>query len=219
MLVATSLAVLLLARLEAVAGSSFCGGFDLDDHGQAGQCLSDDNSRNGACLISSSMHSCQRRKGTLALIRCCALSGCYNIYGHSNPCWTPAPMSSCCGHGQCSGQYDRYNQHCTCNSGWTGARCDTATAARPPPPPPARPPPPPPASGGGQFTVTSGPCTVRNGGNCVGRPSSYSNSETCQISSNRAGTVDSCPVFNTERGCKAHTNLQHVQTFATGRRI
>lgn len=73
----------------------------------------------------------------------CPLPGCYNIYGHSNPCWTATSMSSCCGHGRCSGQYDRYNSHCTCNSGWTGSRCGTATA-----PPPAPPPSPPPASGG-----------------------------------------------------------------------
>jgi hypothetical protein len=55
-------------------------------------------------------------------------------------------------------------------------------------------------SGGGQFTVNSGPCTLSHGGNCVGRPSQYSASETCSISSNRAGSVENCPVFNTERG-------------------
>ena len=47
MLATTTLALLVLAHLEAAAGSSFCGGFDLDNNGQAGQCLSDDNSRNG----------------------------------------------------------------------------------------------------------------------------------------------------------------------------
>eukprot|EP01043_Picozoa_sp_COSAG02_P061875 COSAG02_NODE_8406_length_2583_cov_2.654589_2_plen_228_part_00 len=56
------------------------------------------------------------------------------------------------------------------------------------------------SSEGGQFTVNSGPCTVSNGGNCVGRPAGYSSSETCSITSNRAGSVESCPVFNTERG-------------------
>lgn len=46
-------------------------------------------------------------------------------------------MSECCGHGQCSGQYDRYTQHCNCNAGWSGARCNTGTG--PPPPPPSCP--------------------------------------------------------------------------------
>jgi hypothetical protein len=62
----TALAVFVLARLEAVAGSSFCGGFDLDDHGQASQCLSDDNSRNGAlllcmCMAARAIHSAAAR--------------------------------------------------------------------------------------------------------------------------------------------------------------
>ena len=51
MLVGGAFAVLVLTRLDPVAANGFCGGFDLDNHGQAGQCLSDDNSRNGAVLI------------------------------------------------------------------------------------------------------------------------------------------------------------------------
>ena len=63
-------------------------------------------------------------------------TGCYNIYGHSNPCWTQTSQSQCCGHGQCSGQYDRYTQHCDCDAGWSGARCNIGTVPAPPPPPP-----------------------------------------------------------------------------------
>ena len=63
-------------------------------------------------------------------------------------------MSSCCAHGRCSGQYDRYNSHCTCDAGYTGARCETAPA-RPPPPPP------PPAGGG-----SSNSCRYANDGEC-----------------------------------------------------
>ena len=51
MRVGAAFAVLVLTGLEPVAANGFCGGFDLDNHGQAGQCLSDDNSRNGAVLI------------------------------------------------------------------------------------------------------------------------------------------------------------------------
>ena len=39
----------LLVRGAEAGG--YCGGFDLDDAGQASQCLSDDNSRNGALHI------------------------------------------------------------------------------------------------------------------------------------------------------------------------
>jgi hypothetical protein len=48
-----AIALLVLANLEVAAANGFCGGFDLDNHGQAGQCLSDDNSRNGASVCGS----------------------------------------------------------------------------------------------------------------------------------------------------------------------
>ena len=51
MLVGAAFAVLVFTRLEPVAANGFCGGFDLDNHGQAGQCLSDDNSRNAGALL------------------------------------------------------------------------------------------------------------------------------------------------------------------------
>ena len=53
------------------------------------------------------------------------------------------------------------------------------------------------------FTVNSGPCTLRSSASqyCVGRPSGYTNSESCSISSGAAGTLSPCPVFVTERGC------------------
>lgn len=100
---------------------AFCGGFDLGDHGQGAQCLSDDDGPNG----------------------------CYNAYGVANSCWSSAPMSACCNHGSCRGDYDPYTQHCTCDGGWTGARCDTPSSpppSPPPPPPPLLPPPPAPPS-------------------------------------------------------------------------
>ena len=54
----------------------------------------------------------------------------------------------------------------------------------------------------GQFRVEDGgPCTVSHSGSCVGRPSRYSASERCLISFTGAGSVESCPVFNTESNC------------------
>jgi hypothetical protein len=61
---------------------------------------------------------------------------------------------------------------------------------------------PPPASA--PFIVNSGPCTLATSGSqyCVGRPSGYTNSESCQITSSAAGTLTPCPIFVTETGCK-----------------
>lgn len=59
------------------------------------------------------------------------------------------------------------------------------------------------AASGGQFTVESGPCTTTQGGSCVGRLQ-YGDRETCEIRSNVPGSISSCPVFQTERGCKLH---------------
>jgi hypothetical protein len=60
----------------------------------------------------------------------------------------------------------------------------------------------PPASA--PFIVNSGPCTLATSGSqyCVGRPSGYTNSESCQITSSAAGTLTPCPIFVTETGCK-----------------
>lgn len=57
------------------------------------------------------------------------------------------------------------------------------------------------ATASSQFTVESGPCTTTNGGSCVGRPQ-YGNHELCEIRSNTVGSISSCPIFQTERGCK-----------------
>ena len=60
----------------------------------------------------------------------------------------------------------------------------------------------PPASA--PFIVNSGPCTLATSGSqyCVGRPSGYTNSESCQITSSAAGTLTPCPIFVTATGCK-----------------
>ncbi len=108
---------------------------------------------------------------------------------------TDAADCSSSGGGSCppNSHPNSANTACACDSGYVVNSAQTACVA----------------GGGsssgssGQFTVTSGPCTLSHGGNCVGRPSQYSDSETCQISSNGAGSVDSCPVFNTERGCES----------------
>ena len=79
----------------------------------------------------------------------------------------------------------------SCNSGY----CTTASGLGGVPPPPLT---------SAAFTVNSGPCTLETSGSqvCVGRPSGYTDSETCQITSSSAGTLSSCPIFDTEAGCK-----------------
>ena len=52
------------------------------------------------------------------------------------------------------------------------------------------------------FTVQSGPCTAS--GSCVGRPSGYSDSETCTIVPTGSFALSSCPIFVTE------ANFDHV---------
>lgn len=94
---------------------------------------------------------------------------------------------------RCSGQYDRYTSHCTCDSGWTGAKCDTKASPSPSPPSSGG------ASSGGEFTVTSGPCTTTEGGSCVSRLH-YGNNEQCEIRANGDAQISSCPSFDIEAG-------------------
>ena len=51
------------------------------------------------------------------------------------------------------------------------------------------------------FTVTFGPCTVAEGGRCVGRwPGGYGPNEDCAIAVAGAGVLGGCPVFDTWPG-------------------
>ena len=52
------------------------------------------------------------------------------------------------------------------------------------------------------FVVLSGPCTLAEDGQCVGRwPGGYQPNERCQIAVRGAGgTLGSCPVFDVRRG-------------------
>ena len=55
------------------------------------------------------------------------------------------------------------------------------------------------------FNVVEGPCEVLQGGTCVGRPSGYSDSESCTIlaptpADGVPSTLSACPVFVTEAG-------------------
>jgi hypothetical protein len=61
-------------------------------------------------------------------------------------------------------------------------------------------PPPPPSPPAPAFAVSSGPCTVQNNGQCVGRPSGYGQNERCTITVLAPVTLGSCPVFDTESG-------------------
>ena len=111
MIRSVAIATVSTCLVATASAGAYCGGFDLANHGQARQCLSDSNSRNG----------------------------CMNRYGVGNSCWRSTSQNKCCNHGVCAGIYDRYNSHCRCDPGWKGKRCDQRAA--PPPPPPARCPP------------------------------------------------------------------------------
>ena len=53
----------------------------------------------------------------------------------------------------------------------------------------------------GTFLVHSGPCTVSDGGRCVGRPHGYGPNERCQILvSGAGGILGACGVFDTSSG-------------------
>eukprot|EP01046_Picozoa_sp_COSAG06_P038786 COSAG06_NODE_4509_length_4193_cov_11.274792_2_plen_387_part_00 len=55
----------------------------------------------------------------------------------------------------------------------------------------------PPGSFPGFFLVFSGPCTVSEGGRCVGRPDGYGPSEDCDITVGGGGVLRACTVFDT----------------------
>ena len=70
--------------------------------------------------------------------------------------------------------------------------------------------PPPPAGGGDVFFVNSGPCTVLQGGQCVGRPDGYSNNEVCSITTSSSQVLGPCPIFRTESGYD-HLTIQGAE--------
>jgi hypothetical protein len=56
------------------------------------------------------------------------------------------------------------------------------------------------------FSVIEGPCTLTDGGRCVGRLDGwYDNYEYCTITVSGAGTIGTCPVFDTESCCDSLT--------------
>ena len=48
---------------------------------------------------------------------------------------------------------------------------------------------------GWRFDVVSGPCTTRDDGRCVGRPSGYQPNEQCTITVGVGGVLGTSPVF------------------------
>eukprot|EP01045_Picozoa_sp_COSAG04_P003333 COSAG04_NODE_134_length_23866_cov_4.802036_5_plen_272_part_00 len=68
--------------------------------------------------------------------------------------------------------------------------------------------------GFGLFSVLSGPCTTSQRGNCVGR-TNYGDSESCEIRSNAAASVTSCPNFQTESGCASTSARPDFNHFST----
>ena len=71
-------------------------------------------------------------------------------------------------------------------------------------------PPPPPAGAGDAFIVTSGPCTILQGGLCVGRPYGYDDNELCQITAASTQVLGACPVFDTEQNWD-HLTIQGAE--------
>eukprot|EP01052_Picozoa_sp_SAG31_P026830 SAG31_NODE_2460_length_5658_cov_8.348084_2_plen_916_part_00 len=66
---------------------------------------------------------------------------------------------------------------CQCVNNFAGERCETDLRAL--------------------FTVVSGPCTVSDGGRCVGRPDGYLPNEECEILvSGESGMLGPCAVFD-----------------------
>ena len=68
------------------------------------------------------------------------------------------------------------------------------------------------------FVVNSGPCTVAEGGRCVGRwPGGYLPSEDCAISvAGTGGPLGPCPVFDTESYLFADTYRDPTEDQTTG---
>ena len=68
------------------------------------------------------------------------------------------------------------------------------------------------------FVVNSGPCTVAEGGRCVGRwPGGYLPSEDCAISvAGTGGPLGPCPVFDTESYLFAGTYRDPTEDQTTG---
>eukprot|EP01052_Picozoa_sp_SAG31_P012654 SAG31_NODE_745_length_12408_cov_4.755057_3_plen_429_part_00 len=66
---------------------------------------------------------------------------------------------------------------CTCASGWYGDNCGSDV----------------------RFVVERGPCTLQEGGRCVGRPQGYAESEACTILTTSSALLADCPIFDTRR--------------------
>jgi hypothetical protein len=82
----------------------------------------------------------------------------------------PCFTVDCGAHGSCS------RGICACESGYSGDSCQTQPA---------------------HFVVVQGPCTVSEGGRCVGRPHGYQSNEACEIVvAGQSGTIGSCPNQN-----------------------
>ena len=46
--------------------------------------------------------------------------------------------------------------------------------------------------------MNSGPCTILQSGQCVGRPNGYDSNEVCQITVTSSQVLGACPIFDTE---------------------
>eukprot|EP01052_Picozoa_sp_SAG31_P012657 SAG31_NODE_745_length_12408_cov_4.755057_6_plen_443_part_00 len=94
----------------------------------------------------------------------------------------------CLNGGQCvdAGQGSAYT--CICTNHWSGENCGDCIGYDPEMCRTQVP----------TFVVHSGPCTVENGGRCVGRPNGYGG-ESCAISITMDTTLEACPIFSTER--------------------
>jgi hypothetical protein len=140
--------------------------------------------------------ACTSQSAQDSLMRSCCTNGATNCYlptTCSSACAVslPAFVSQCptvlAAMGTLGPQMIRLANVCCANAATPA--CAALSGGSPPPPPVS----------GAVFTVTSGPCTLVNGGTCVGRPSGYGNSEQCQITANSAQVLGACPIFNTER--------------------
>jgi hypothetical protein len=68
-----------------------------------------------------------------------------------------------------------------------------------------------------RFAVVFGPCTLADGGRCVGRwPGGYLPNEHCEIKVAGPGTIGECPIFDTW-GYESRSRLGDVVTTPDGR--